>query len=57
MKAVQAFWRLLLQAPRGQWLALVLLMSLVSLTDGIGIMLLVPLLAWRDPKPKPISTH
>jgi ATP-binding cassette subfamily C protein len=42
--SVQAFWRLLGEAPRGQLLGLFLLMTLASLTEGIGLLLLVPLL-------------
>jgi ATP-binding cassette subfamily C protein len=42
--SVQAFWRLLGEAPRGQLLELFLLMTLASLTEGIGLLLLVPLL-------------
>ncbi|MGB4336777.1 MAG: ABC transporter ATP-binding protein [Chromatiaceae bacterium] len=44
MTSVQAFWRLLGEAPRGQLLGLFLLMTLASLTEGIGLLLLVPLL-------------
>ena len=44
MKALQAFARLLSAAPRGQVVALLLLMVLAGLTDGIGILMLVPLL-------------
>jgi ATP-binding cassette subfamily C protein len=44
MKALQAFGRLLSAAPRKQVLALLGLMTLAGLTDGIGILMLVPLL-------------
>ena len=46
MNPVNAFWRLLRQAPFAQTLAVLLLMVLVSLTEGIGMLLLVPLLEW-----------
>lgn len=44
MKALRAFWRLLGAAPRGRLLGFILLMTLGSLTEGIGLLLLVPLL-------------
>ena len=44
MKPLHAFWRLLRAAPRGRLLGLFLLMLLASLTEGIGLLLLVPLL-------------
>lgn len=44
MSAVQAFLRLLKEAPRGRILFLFFLMFLASLTDGIGLLMLVPLL-------------
>ena len=45
MRPVQAFRRLLASAPRGGLLGLLLLMTLASFTEGIGLLLLVPLLA------------
>ena len=44
MKPLHAFWRLLRAAPRGRLLGLFLFMLLASLTEGIGLLLLVPLL-------------
>ena len=44
MKALRAFGRLLSAAPRGQVLTLLALMILAGLTDGVGILMLVPLL-------------
>ncbi len=44
--ALMAFWRLLRQAPLARTLVVLLLMVLVSLTEGIGLLLLVPLLEW-----------
>lgn len=44
MRALHAFGRLLLAAPRMQVLALLVLMVFGGLTDGIGILMLVPLL-------------
>ncbi|MBK1646800.1 hypothetical protein CKO25_19590 [Thiocapsa imhoffii] len=44
MKPLRAFWRLLGAAPRGRLLSFILLMTLGSLTEGIGLLLLVPLL-------------
>lgn len=44
MIPLRAFWRLLRAAPRGRLLGLFLLMLLASLTEGIGLLLLVPLL-------------
>ncbi len=45
MKSIQAFVRLLRSAPRYWAGALLLLMFLTSLTEGIGLLLLVPMLA------------
>ena len=44
VKALPAFGRLLTAAPRSQVLILLALMTLAGLTDGIGILMLVPLL-------------
>lgn len=44
MKILQAFGRLVLAAPRRQVLVLLALMTLAGLTDGLGILMLVPLL-------------
>lgn len=44
MSALRGFWRLLAGAPRTQVAALLLLMVAASLTEGIGLLLLVPLL-------------
>ena len=45
VKSIQAFVRLLRSAPRYWAGALLLLMFLTSLTEGIGLLLLVPMLA------------
>lgn len=45
---MSAFWRLLGDAPRGRLLALFVLMILASLSEGIGLLLLVPLLEILD---------
>lgn len=44
MKALKTFVRLVWTAPRGQVLMLLTLMILAGLTDGIGLLMLVPLL-------------
>jgi len=44
MRALQAFGRLVWAAPRAQVLVLLALMVLAGLTDGIGLLMLVPLL-------------
>jgi ATP-binding cassette, subfamily C, bacterial len=44
MESLRAFLRLLGQAPRAQIVGLVVLMFLSSATDGVGFVLLVPLL-------------
>lgn len=44
MTSLRAFWQLLTNAPRAGIAALLLLMILAGLTEGIGILLLVPLL-------------
>lgn len=44
MSSIRAFGRLLRQAPPGQTLGLLALMVLVSWTEGMGLLLLVPLL-------------
>jgi len=44
MKPLVAFWRLLGAAPHGRLVGLFLLMTLASLTEGIGLLMLVPLL-------------
>lgn len=44
MKALQAFGRLVWAAPRAHVLGLLALMVLAGLTDGIGLLMLVPLL-------------
>jgi ATP-binding cassette subfamily C protein len=44
MKSVRAFWRLLRTAPSRDVMGLLVLMVLTSLTEGIGLLLLVPLL-------------
>jgi ATP-binding cassette, subfamily C, bacterial len=48
MRSVAALWRLLGMAPQHQVLSVLVLMVLGSVTDGIGIVLLVPLLALLD---------
>jgi len=48
MPALSAFWRLLRQAPPSRTLAVLVLMVLASLTEGIGLLLLVPLLKWLN---------
>jgi ATP-binding cassette, subfamily C, bacterial len=45
MTPIRALFRLLSEAPLGKTLTLLFLMALVSLTEGIGIVMLVPLLA------------
>jgi ATP-binding cassette subfamily C protein len=45
---VTSFWQLLADAPKGKVTSLFLLMILASLTDGIGLLLLVPLLSVID---------
>lgn len=44
MTALRAFWRLFGAAPRPRLIGLFLLMVLASLSEGIGLLLLVPLL-------------
>jgi ATP-binding cassette subfamily C protein len=44
MNALHAFGRLLSSAPRGQVVVLLTLMMVSGLTDGVGILMLVPLL-------------
>lgn len=44
MNSLSAFVRLLHEAPPHRTLALLILMALVSLTEGVGIVMLVPLL-------------
>lgn len=44
VKSLQAFWRLLGAAPRGRLVGLIVLMILTSLSEGIGLLLVVPLL-------------
>lgn len=46
MTALLAFLRLLHQAPLARCLTVLLLMALVSMTEGIGLLWLVPLLQW-----------
>ena len=48
MRSVATLWRLLGMAPQYQVLSVLVLMVLGSVTDGIGIVLLVPLLALLD---------
>lgn len=48
MRPLLAFWRLLREAPRGRLIALLVLMILASLSEGIGLLLLVPLLGVLD---------
>lgn len=44
MKALRAFWHLFGTAPRARLIGLFVLMVLASLSEGIGLLLLVPLL-------------
>ncbi len=44
MTAIRSFLRLVREAPRAQVAGLVLLMALAGLTEGVGVLLLVPLL-------------
>ncbi len=45
MPAIQQFLHLLAQAPRRRLLSLGILMLLASLTEGVGILMLIPLLS------------